>query len=398
VGKPFQTGRQVPAWGSLTNPQARVEAWPTSRHGACEACGAPKFLFAFAAGFGCLWRMKSSRTIALALLLFSALSAMVSSARAQAPGAAIAEAANNFIATLTPEQRTKAVFELKSDERVNWHFIPKARNGLPCADMSPAQRHLAHALLATTLSHRGYFKAATIMSLEQVLFDLENKAPHRNAELYYFSFFGKPGQDVWGWRAEGHHLSLNFTVRGDTVLATPSFMGSNPAEVLAGPRQGLRILAKEDDLGRQLVKSFDDAQRKLAVITNTAPSDIITSNARKAKRLEPAGLPVARMNKSQREILHALIDEYIARNRAEVARADWAKIEKAGWDQTSFAWAGGLDRGQGHYYRVQGPTFLLEYDNTQNNANHIHAVWRDFENDFGDDLLLKHYEQTPHAK
>jgi hypothetical protein len=182
------------------------------------------------------------------------------------------------------------------------------------------------------------------------------------------------------------------------VLATPSFMGSNPAEVLAGPRQGLRILAKEDDLGRQLVKSFDDAQRKLAVITNTAPSDIITSNARKAKRLEPAGLPVARMNKSQREILHALIDEYIARNRAEVARADWAKIEKAGWDQTSFAWAGGLDRGQGHYYRVQGPTFLLEYDNTQNNANHIHAVWRDFENDFGDDLLLKHYEQTPHAK
>lgn len=342
--------------------------------------------------------MKSSRTIALALLLFSALSAMVSSARAQAPGAAIAEAANNFIATLTPEQRTKAVFELKSDERVNWHFIPKARNGLPCADMSPAQRHLAHALLATTLSHRGYFKAATIMSLEQVLFDLENKAPHRNAELYYFSFFGKPGQDVWGWRAEGHHLSLNFTVRGDTVLATPSFMGSNPAEVLAGPRQGLRILAKEDDLGRQLVKSFDDAQRKLAVITNTAPSDIITSNARKAKRLEPAGLPVARMNKSQREILHALIDEYIARNRAEVARADWAKIEKAGWDQTSFAWAGGLDRGQGHYYRVQGPTFLLEYDNTQNNANHIHAVWRDFENDFGDDLLLKHYEQTPHAK
>ena len=317
---------------------------------------------------------------------------------AQSPGAAMAEAANNFLAALTTEQQAKAVFELKSDERVNWHFIPKARNGLPFAEMTSPQRHLAHALLGTTLSHRGYFKAATIMSLEQVLFDLENKAPHRNAELYYFSIFGTPGKDVWGWRAEGHHVSLNFTVRGDTVLATPSFMGSNPAEVLAGPRKGLRILAKEDDLGRELVKSLDDAQRKLAVITNTAPSDIITSNARKAKRLEPAGLPVAQMNEQQQKLLRSLVDEYVARNRAEVAKADWAKIEKAGWDKTSFAWAGGLDRGQGHYYRVQGPTFLLEYDNTQNNANHIHAVWRDFENDFGDDLLRQHYEQTPHTK
>jgi hypothetical protein len=343
--------------------------------------------------------MKSSRShfIAVLVLALSHFTAFLS-AHAQSPGAAMAEAANNFLAALTAEQQAKAVFELKSDERVNWHFIPKARNGLPFAEMTSPQRHLAHALLATTLSHRGYFKAATIMSLEQVLFDLENKAPHRNAELYYFSVFGKPGQDVWGWRAEGHHLSLNFTVRGDTVLATPSFMGSNPAEVQVGPRKGLRILAKEDDLGRELVKSFDDAQRKLVIITNTAPNDIITSNARKAKRLEPAGLPVAQMNEPQRKLLRSLVDEYIARNRAEVAKADWAKIEKAGWDKTTFAWAGGLERGQGSYYRVQGPTFLLEYDNTQNNANHIHAAWRDFDNDFGDDLLLKHYEQTPHAK
>jgi hypothetical protein len=343
--------------------------------------------------------MKPSRNYIVAMLVVAqAYFASVHPGHAQSPGAAMVEAANNFVATLTTEQQAKAVFELKSDERVNWHFIPKARNGLPFAEMTPSQRHLAHALLATTLSHRGYFKAATIMSLEQVLFDLENKAPHRNAELYYFSVFGKPGQDVWGWRAEGHHLSLNFTVRGDTVLATPSFMGSNPAEVLAGPRKGLRILAKEDDLGRELVKSLDEAQRKLAVITNTAPNDIITSNARKAKRLEPAGLPFAQMKEPQRKLLRSLVDEYIARNRAEVAKADWDKIEKAGWDKTTFAWAGGLESGQGHYYRVQGPTFLLEYDNTQNNANHIHAVWRDFENDFGDDLLLKHYEQTPHAK
>ena len=319
-------------------------------------------------------------------------------ARAQAPGAAIAEAANNFLAALTPEQQAKTVFELKSDERVNWHFVPKERNGLTFADMTPAQRHLAHALLATTLSHRGYFKAATIMSLEQVLKEIEKTGPRRDAEMYYFSLFGTPGKDVWGWRAEGHHLSLNFLVRGDTVLATPSFMGSNPAEVLAGPRQGLRVLAKEEDLGRELVKTLDDEQRKLAVIAETAPRDILTSNSRKAKRLEPAGLAVAQMNERQRGLLRALVDEYVARNRAEVAKADWARINQAGWEKVSFAWAGGFERGQGHYYRVQGPTFLLEFDNTQNNANHIHAVWRDFENDFGEDLLRKHYAQTPHPQ
>jgi len=343
--------------------------------------------------------MKPFRNHMVAMLVLAqAYFASVHPAHAQSPGAAMAEAANNLVAALTTEQQAKAVFELKSDERVNWHFIPKARNGLTFADMTPAQRHLAHALLATTLSHRGYLKATTIMSLEQVLKEIETTGPRRDAEIYYFSIFGTPGKDVWGWRAEGHHLSLNFLVRGDTVIATPSFMGTNPADVQTGPRKGLRVLAKEEDLGRELVKSLDDAQSKLAVFTNTAPNDIITSNARKAKRLEPAGLTFAQMKEPQRKLLRSLVDEYVARNRAEVAKADWDKIEKAGWDKTTFAWAGGLERGQGHYYRVQGPTFLLEYDNTQNNANHIHAVWRDFENDFGDDLLLKHYEQTPHGK
>jgi hypothetical protein len=343
--------------------------------------------------------MQPSRNlVVISFILAPFFSVACHPARAQAPGAAIAEAANNLLVTLTPEQRTKAVYELKSDERVNWHFIPKERNGLTFADMTPAQRHLAHALLATTLSHRGYFKATTIMSLEQVLKDIEKTGPRRDAEMYYFSIFGTPGQDVWGWRAEGHHLSLNFLVRGDTVLATPSFLGSNPAEVRTGPRQGLRVLAKEEDLGRELVKSLDDAQRQVAIFAEKAPSDIITSNARKAKRLEPEGLSVAKMNEQQRKLLRALVDEYIARNRAEVAKADWAKINKAGWEKVSFAWAGGLERGQGHYYRVQGPTFLLEYDNTQNNANHVHAVWRDFENDFGEDLLRRHYEQTPHSR
>ena len=311
----------------------------------------------------------------------------------------MAEAAGNFMAALTPEQKAKAGFELQSNERVNWHFVPQPRKGLPLGEMSPSQKHLAQVLLNSVLSHRGYFKALTIMSLEQILFDLENKAAHRNAELYYFSVFGAPGKDVWGWRVEGHHLSLNFLACGDEVLATtPSFLGTNPAEVRAGPRAGLRVLAQEEELGWKLIKSLDAGQRAVAIITNSAPRDVITGDARKVSPLEPVGIPAAKLARTQRGLLEALIKEFIGRNRAEVADADWAKIEKSGWNKISFAWAGGLEPGQGHYYRVQGPTFLLEFDNTQNDANHVHAVWRDFANDFGEDVLRKHYEQVKHQK
>ena len=311
----------------------------------------------------------------------------------------MATAANNLLAALSPEQRAQATFALNSDERFNWHFVPQPRAGLPLKEMSPAQKHLAHALVSSALSHRGYYKVSTIMSLEAILYELENHAPRRDAELHYVSIFGTPGTNVWGWRFEGHHLSLNFLARGDTVLATtPSFLGSNPAEVQAGPRAGLRVLAQEEDLGRRLVKSFDAAQRQVSILTNVAPRDIITGDSRKAQALAPAGLPAARMTSPQRDLLKALIWEYLGRNRAEVTEADWAKIQEAGWEKVSFAWAGGLEPGQGHYYRVQGPTFLLEYDNTQNNANHVHAVWRDFANDFGEDALRRHYEQSAHAR
>ena len=323
----------------------------------------------------------------------------LASAVAHSPATEMAGAANNLLAALTPDQRAKAAFDFQTDERVNWHFVPQPRKGLPLAEMSAAQKHLAHVLLNSALSHRGYFKAVTIMSLEQILFDLENQAPRRNAELYYVSLFGLPGRDVWGFRVEGHHLSLNFAVRGDTVLATtPSFLGTNPAEVRTGPRAGLRVLAQEDDLGRQLLKSFEPRQRAVAIITNVAPKEVITGDSRKASRLEPLGLSAGKMDSHQRETLKALIQEFIGRNRAELADADWVKIEKAGWGKIFFAWAGGVEPGQGQYYRVQGATFLLEYDNTQNDANHIHAVWRDLENDFGDDLLKRHYEQVPHGK
>lgn len=320
-------------------------------------------------------------------------------ALAHPPGVEIAAAVKTFLAALTPEQRGKVKFEFANSERVNWHFVPRERKGLSFAELTPAQKHLAHGVLASALSHHGYFKAVTIMSLEQILFDLENKSPRRNPDLYYFSVFGQPGVNNWGLRIEGHHLSLNCTARGDKILATtPNFLGSNPAEVRSGPRAGLRVLALEDDLGHELVKSLDARQLAVALVTNVAPKDILTSDARRAMRLEPPGLSADKINKAQRATLTALIKEYLGRNRAELAEADWKQVKAAGWSKIYFAWAGGVQPGQGHYYRVQGPSFLLEYDNTQDVANHIHSVWRDFKNDFGDDLLQRHYEQSPHGK
>ena len=279
--------------------------------------------------------------------------------------------------------------------------IPKARKGLPLKEMSSAQKKLAHALLNSGLSQRGYAQAVTIMSLDQILAELEQgKGPVRDPDLYYFTIFGKPGvEEAWGWRVEGHHLSLNFVVHGDEVLAaTPAFFGSNPGEVREGPRKGLRVLGQEETLGRQFVDSLNDDQKKTAIIATTAPQEIITKNDRKAQLLEPPGLPASQMTAGQKAALLNLIKDYAFRHRAEVAEGDLKKIEAAGLDEVHFAWAGSLGPGQGHYYRIQGPTFLLEYDNTQNNANHIHTVWRDFANDFGEDVLRRHYEEVPHAK
>src|SRR6185369_4586050 len=196
-----------------------------------------------------------------------------------------------------------------------------------------------------------------------------------------------------------HHLSLNFAVQGDEVLAvTPSFFGSNPAEVMKGPRKGLRVLGQEEDLGRELARSLDAEQQKVAIVATNAPRDIITSNNRKAKALEPQGIAAAKLKPPQQETLMKLVREYVFRYRNEIAEADLKKIHDSGAEKIYFAWAGGLEPGQGHYYRIQGPSFLMEYDNTQNNANHIHTVWRDLQNDFGEDLLRQHYEQVPHGK
>ncbi len=236
------------------------------------------------------------------------------------------------------------------------------------------------------------------MSLEQVLHDMEKTGPTRDPELYYFSLFGKPqAKEPWGWRVEGHHVSLNFTIiDGKAIGGAPAFFGANPANVREGPRKGLRVLAEEEDMGRQLVKSLTDEQKQVAIINKDAPKEVITGNARKAQLEAVTGLAASQMTADQKGALAALVKLYAYRMRPELAAEDLRRIEAAGADKVHFSWAGGLEVGMPHYYRIQGPTFLVEYDDTQNEANHVHTVWRDLERDFGEDLLLKHYHEHPH--
>ena len=255
--------------------------------------------------------------------------------------------------------------------------------------MTSAQKHLAEALLSAGLSQQGVIKAHTIMSLDQVLKDMEKgTGPERDPEKYYVSIFGEPSeQGTWGYRFEGHHISLNFTIVNGRIASSPNFFGANPAEVKEGPRAGLRALMREEDLGRELVKSLDDAQRAIAIVDKTAPKDIITFDSRKAAlNGQPNGLPFSKMTAKQKEILTELVTEYATNFPPQIADLRHGPVSQDPGEPVLRL--GRRNRkGEPHYYRVQTPAFLIEYDDTQNNANHIHSVWRDFDGDFGADLL-----------
>lgn len=306
--------------------------------------------------------------------------------------------AQAFLSALTPEQRAKTVFDFADEERYDFHFVPRPRKGLPFKEMNERQRKLALNFLRTGLSGRGFFKAQTIMELELILRELENNPVRRDPELYYFSIFGTPAlKERWGWRVEGHHLSLNYTViDGAFVATTPAFMGTNPAEVWQGPRKGLRVLAAEEDIARELLHALDERQRVKAIFEQKAFPDIITTIRRKIDPLQFIGVAASGFNDRQKKLLNDLLTEYAASMPADIAAERMEKLRRAGMEKIRFGWAGGIERGEPHYYRVQGPTFLIEYDNTQNNANHIHTVWREFDGDWGEDLLREHYQSSPH--
>jgi hypothetical protein len=352
------------------------------------------------------------RWIAAAIMLASALALGLTRDVEPSP-AVMAAAATKFLESLTPEQRAQATFAFHSDERTHWHFIPTdlfPRNGLTVKQMSQPQRLLAHELLKAGLSQRGYMTATQIMELENVLAVIEaaQRAAAtgggtavglvRDPERYFFSIFGTPStSSTWGWRVEGHHMSLHFNVVNGTLVAgAPTFFGSNPAEVRDGPKKGTRIFGPAEDAGRSLVESLDAAQRMQAIINTTAPNDIVTMASVKVDPLSPVGVQASALTASQRALLMKLVDVYAGYMSDDIAADRRARIEKAGWDKVAFAWAGPLERGQKHYYRVQGPTFLIEFDNTQNDGNHVHSVWRDFNGDFGEDILREHVKGTPH--
>lgn len=311
-------------------------------------------------------------------------------------------AARNFLAAVADSTRAAAVFPFGGAERTNWAFVPKVRAGLPLKRMSPEQRTTAERLLQTGLSEQGFRTASAIIQHETTLRALEQRAGVRGWErrdpgLYYLAIFGTPAAEApWGWRFEGHHLSVNVTSMGEEQTVTPLFMGANPARVPSGPQAGVRLLAAEEDFARELLAMFDPAQRAQAIIANTTFGEIVTRNDPVVRPLTLAGLPASAMNSRQQEQLRRLLGVYSRRMPPAAARVQMERMEAAGFGRLHFAWAGTTAPGGPHYYRIHGPTLLVEYDNTQTNANHVHTVWRDLTNDFGGDLLRKHYARHPH--
>lgn len=303
---------------------------------------------------------------------------------------------DRFLKSLTADQRAQAMKSFDDPYRTNWRFVPASREGIHLKDLTPDQAKLAADLLHSSLSDAGYKRVETIKGLENVLKEMEGGNPGRDQGLYTFTFFGSPSLTApWGWRYEGHHVSLNFTYKGGRLVSsTPQFFGANPAEVMSGPQKGTRALPKEQDLAFALLGSLNTSQLSDALIATSAPGEIVTSNARKVSIQEDKGLHYADLDAKQKQALLNLVKVYTESQTGEEAKRRWNRVEP---NTIVFAWMGSTKPGKGHYYRIQGSKFLIEYDNTQNDANHIHSVWRDFDGDFGEDVLADHYAEWHHS-
>lgn len=321
---------------------------------------------------------------------------LLSLAPAEAQQLNLVAAATNFLNSLDDQQKALTQFEFTDVERFDWHYIPKSRLGITFHELTPGQRDAALELLRVSVSGQGFAKATAIMQLDSVLKALEGRPADdhfRDPLNYHFSVFGTPSNtDPWGWRLEGHHLSLNFcSLDGQIGSATPTFYGSNPATIPRGPERGKMILKQESDLGFTLVNSLTANQRKEAMIADSAPPDMITKNDRSVGMLSPRGIPYSHLTDDQKRTFMNLLNVYLGNYEFGFADRFLEKIKKAGIDSLSFGWAGSLQPGAGHYYRIESPVLLIEFDNTQNDANHIHTVVRDLTNDWGGDILREHY-------
>ena len=316
---------------------------------------------------------------------------------------AIREAVGAWLGTLEPALREGAIFPFESAERFAWDYRPGEREGLSIGEMDERQGTAAGAVVAAALSARSAAEVAAIVSLEPILGELERRNgragfERRDPALYWFSVFGDPaGEGPWAWRLGGHHIAIEQTFIGGRLAGTaPSFLGANPAIVPAADwtaeRAGTRALTGEETLARDLVRSLSAEQRRIAIVDPVAPPDIRSGVGRLAE-LDgiPAGIRHDELDPPQQTALESIVRYYVDRSRPELADEEWSRIVEAGLAAVTFAWAGPDEPGRGHYYAIRGPRTLIEYDDTQDGANHIHAVWRDPTNDWGEDVLAAHY-------
>lgn len=335
--------------------------------------------------------MQRWKTLAAMLIVGTV---MVAALRAQAgkqeaSGKAMTEAATAFLNSLTPQQAQQVKFGYDDPERLNWHFIPRVRKGLPIRELEGEPLRRAQALLQSGLSPAGYAQTLDIMGLEEILYLLEpgersERRERRDPRKYYFSIFGTPElTGTWGWRLEGHHISLNFSVKdGHVVSSTPEFFGANPGLIDAGPMRSIRVLGAEEDLARQILKSSTPEQLKVAWIDPKAPDDLRGGGVAQPEKTPPVGLKASDMSADQKALLAQVMTEYLKNMPADIEQTRRAEVNAAGVDNIYFAWWGDQERNQRHYYRIQGPTFIIEYNNTQNMANHVHSMWRQLGGDF----------------
>jgi Protein of unknown function (DUF3500) len=315
----------------------------------------------------------------------------------------LSEKANAFLSTLSDDLRAKTQFSLDDAERFNWVFVPHERKGTSFRDFSEKQTKAAFDLLRASLGAQGYQKATAIVELEKVLMVIEKQAPenhYRDPLNYHFWIFGTPAKDKdWAWRFEGHHVSISFaSSKGGIISSTPSFFGSNPGIVLSGDEKGKQVLKAETDMGFELLNSLDESQLKVVRFADTAPKEIITGNNRKGEALDPKGIQFTALNEKQKKIFLRLLDVYIKNYEFDFSERLRKKIDVAGIDNLTFGWAGSLTPEAAQYYRIQGPMLLIEYDNIQNNANHVHTTVRDLTNDFAEDILREHYQKEHSGK
>lgn len=335
----------------------------------------------------------------MAIVGATVMSSRDSNGASDEPQSSGSQAAQSLLQALPANKRSQAQLPFQSGERTEWNYVPMKRAGIPLADLDANHKTLVDSLLHSALSPKGFDLAQGIVQHELILAEIENNPRRRDPGLFYTAIFGDPGPRApWAWRFEGHHLSVNATnVEGHGQIVAPLFMGSNPARVPSGPKAGMRLLAAEEDVARTLIQMLPGERRARAMLSDDAFSDIVTRNDPKVQSLEMEGLAASDMTEPQREQLRKLLHVYADRLTQPAARDQLERIERAGFGKLHFGWAGSIEPGKPHYYRVHGPTVLIEYDNTQNNANHIHTVWRDLERDFGGDLLRTHYENHRRA-